>query len=161
MIKVTCSNCQSRFNAPEKVAGKTVKCPNCASPIQIPAVAAAPADTPVAAPPPQAAAGPPPAVVVQVQAPASSDVVGPADKSVIVAVILWFFISGLPYFYLGQIGKGILLTCLDVFVFGPLVIFTCGIGLIFYLPWHFLVLVDVILITSRLRREAISQWRFF
>ncbi len=38
---VACSQCQQRFAAPDELAGRTVKCPNCSAAIQIPAAGAA------------------------------------------------------------------------------------------------------------------------
>jgi len=42
MIRLTCSNCGSKLNAKDELAGQTRKCPKCAHPIQI--VADAPAE---------------------------------------------------------------------------------------------------------------------
>jgi hypothetical protein len=36
-VKVRCSGCEKVLNAPDKLRGKTVKCPKCQSPIKIPA----------------------------------------------------------------------------------------------------------------------------
>ena len=36
MIKLICSNCNHEINAPEKYAGKRVRCPKCKSPVRIP-----------------------------------------------------------------------------------------------------------------------------
>ena len=40
-IKATCGQCQASFKAPDKLAGKKVKCPKCGQGLTIPAVAAA------------------------------------------------------------------------------------------------------------------------
>jgi hypothetical protein len=48
-IRVKCV-CQQQFDAPDNLAGKTVKCPKCASPIVIPSRAVAMAARPVAPP---------------------------------------------------------------------------------------------------------------
>jgi len=36
MIKFKCSNCNHQINAPEKYAGKRVRCPKCKAPIRVP-----------------------------------------------------------------------------------------------------------------------------
>jgi len=38
-IKVICQSCQKELNAPEKYAGKRVKCPGCQEPLAIPGAA--------------------------------------------------------------------------------------------------------------------------
>jgi uncharacterized Zn finger protein (UPF0148 family) len=74
-IKVTCS-CGSSFSAKDEIAGRTVACPKCRQPIQVPAVAtgspagrvqSTEASKPTAAPKP-AAAAPKPAVAKPVAA---------------------------------------------------------------------------------------------
>jgi len=37
-IPITCPSCSTQFNAPEKFAGKKVKCPKCPAPIRIPLI---------------------------------------------------------------------------------------------------------------------------
>jgi len=41
MIRVVCSTCRSQFNTPDQYAGRRATCPNCKSPIVVPAAAAA------------------------------------------------------------------------------------------------------------------------
>ncbi len=70
--------------------------------------------------------------------------------------------------YMGQIGKGGVVLLLDFsilffsLVFGGL---TCGvgflIGMIIYLPWRILCLVDTLVIASRLKKGPIHSWRCF
>jgi TM2 domain-containing membrane protein YozV len=81
-------------------------------------------------------------------------------------VIFWLLpIAGLPYFYLGQTGKGLILLLLDLLVVGPLIVFTCGLAwpfvLAVYIPVHILILVDSILVAGRMRKGPVSSWRFF
>ncbi|MBV8879192.1 MAG: hypothetical protein JO332_04460, partial [Planctomycetaceae bacterium] len=54
MPKVTC-DCGARLTAPDTLAGKLVKCPKCAGPVLVPAVAEPELDLLPAAPPPPAA----------------------------------------------------------------------------------------------------------
>src|SRR5262245_23768191 len=54
-LVIPCPSCKAKLKAPETLIGKTVKCPNCQSPIAV----RAPANTP--APPAKAAAAPAPA----------------------------------------------------------------------------------------------------
>ena len=37
-LTVSCGKCGKRFAAPDKLAGTTVKCPNCKAPIDVPAM---------------------------------------------------------------------------------------------------------------------------
>ena len=39
-IKVKCGSCSAAFSAKDGLAGKTVKCPKCSSPLRVPAAAA-------------------------------------------------------------------------------------------------------------------------
>lgn len=41
-IKVACGGCQTKLAVPETAAGKTIRCPKCQSPVQIPAVSQSP-----------------------------------------------------------------------------------------------------------------------
>jgi RsiW-degrading membrane proteinase PrsW (M82 family) len=68
---VTC-DCGARLNAPDKFAGKLVKCPKCATPVRVPAGEAAPEpeiDLLPLDPPPPPRVAPPPAAVPAVPAP--------------------------------------------------------------------------------------------
>ena len=42
-IQVACGKCQKRYKAPDRLAGKRLKCPNCSSAIAVPAPATPPA----------------------------------------------------------------------------------------------------------------------
>ena len=47
MIKIKCNNCNHQIGAPEKYAGKRVRCPKCKTPIRVPeSVGKAPAQKP-------------------------------------------------------------------------------------------------------------------
>ena len=182
MIEVKCGNCGKSFRAKDEHAGKTTKCPNCGSPLTIQAAGApvgaaqAPAEqapaqqappqpeTPVDGPP--AAAGEGPAgttVVVQMQQAEQprTDLIGSAGKSKIVCFLLSGVCPGLQYFYLGQTGKGILFTLLSLFLWGPVVFFTCGLGLIGAIPYGIVLLIDSMIIAGRISKEAVKPWRFF
>ena len=106
---------------------------------------------------------------MQVPPPATVSIrggIGPANKSTFVIIVLWLLpIAGLPYFYLGQNGKGLILLGLDFFVFGPFIIFSCGFGLpcvlAVYGPLHIMVLIDSLIVASRMRKGSIDSWRFF
>lgn len=185
MITLRCGNCGRGFRAKEEHAGKRLKCPNCEAPITVPAppTGAAtnaaepqqrfrePQATPQATPQPQAAGQPqatmqPQAaggqtIVVQVGQQGGSNMVGPAQKSQLVVWLLQALCPGTQYFYLEQTGKGILFTLLSLFVWAPLVFFTCGFGLIPYVPYAIFLLVDSLMIASHMKKEAISQWKFF
>jgi DNA-directed RNA polymerase subunit RPC12/RpoP len=161
MIEFKCETCGMKYSVKDELAGKTGKCKNCGSSIKIPMPSGVgPAPT---APAQNAAPAPnPPTVVVQIQQPAAtSGGIGPARKSLVVVLLLAIFTNCLQYFYLGQSGKGALFLVLDFFVWFPIIFFTCGLGLIGYIPYHLVLLVDSIVITSRLKTHAISPWRFF
>jgi hypothetical protein len=170
MIPVACPRCFSKFNAPDNAAGRTAKCPNCSSPIVVPS-AAPPPPTPVQPAtqiqPATAAVGTPSSpggttVVVQVQAPAAAGTIGPAPKSAIVVLLLWLIpIAGVHYIYLGQTGKFAVALLIDLFIFDPIIFFTCGLGLILWFPWHILLLIDGLVVSRRIRSHAISPWRCF
>jgi TM2 domain-containing membrane protein YozV len=87
--------------------------------------------------------------------------VGPAKKSWILVWLLAAICSGLQYFYLGQMGKGAVFTLITVLVWCPIVFVTCGIGLLGAVPYSLILLVDSLVVAQRMRREAVSQWRFF
>ncbi len=42
-MRIQCPNCSRLLNAPDSLAGRTVKCPGCGSQMQVPAVEPAPA----------------------------------------------------------------------------------------------------------------------
>jgi len=175
MIPVKCPRCSTSFNAPDGSGGKRAKCRNCGSPIVIPGGQPAADAQPTSQPAPQTAAAPAagmavPAsggttVIVQMQQPAAptqTGKIGPANKSFVAIVLLWLIpLWGMPYFYLGQSGKGLLFLLLDLLVVGPLILITCGLGLIVFIPLYLLTLVDALVVTSRIRKGPVSSWRFF
>ena len=75
--------------------------------------------------------------------------------------LLWMLGLDLQYFYLGQTGKGLIFLLINVFIWGPIIFFTCGLGLALYIPYNFILLVDSLVVASRIRKQAISPWRFF
>ena len=84
--------------------------------------------------------------------------------SLVVVFILWFFLNGLQYFYLGQMGKGAILAVIDA-ILGLITMFTCGMALVvlvwFWLPWKILWLIDTLIVTAQTKRGPISAWRCF
>ena len=149
MIRVQCTNCSSFFDTDERYAGMAANCPNCQAQITIPA--------PQPLSPGVGSA--PPGQNQQSGAPAQSDSLT-QGRSMGVAILLWFILNGTQYFYLGQTGKGIIFTCLDV-VFSIVDIITCGIFCIVHGAWRLLWLVDTILVTGKLGKQPVSKWRFF
>ncbi|MHC4914100.1 MAG: zinc ribbon domain-containing protein [Planctomycetota bacterium] len=65
-MKITCPHCEKTINAPDKYAGRVVKCPGCGGEMELPsleelqAAAPPPEPPPPPPPPPQQAAPPPP-----------------------------------------------------------------------------------------------------
>ena len=167
MIRVTCPNCSASFETDDANAGKTGRCPNCQSPLRVPAAQSAEASPSTAMPDPAVAAQAvqPNQTTVVVQVPAAQQApgrIGPSKKSVAVSVLLWLLpIAGLPYFYIGQTGKGLLFLLLDIFLWGPLFFLTCGLALIGYIPANLVMLIDAIIVTSRVRKSSVHRWRFF
>jgi len=102
-------------------------------------------------------------VIVQVQsAQPPPGQIGPANKSYVAVVLLWLIpIWGLPYFYLGQNGKALVLLLVDLLLLWPLIVSTCGLALFLVIPLYMVSLVDVLIVTSRIRTGAISTWRCF
>jgi TM2 domain-containing membrane protein YozV/DNA-directed RNA polymerase subunit RPC12/RpoP len=175
MIQLKCGTCGRKLQAKDEHAGRTLKCPNCQSPVTVPGASpGAPIGSPTPPPlippqqpqpqqpqpqqpQPQAAAQ---TIVVQVQQ-QGSGLIGPARKSFILVWLLAAVCAGLQYFYLGQTGKGVVFTLLTLFVWGPFIIFTCGIGLVGAVPYGVFLLVDSLVVAVRMRTQAVSQWRFF
>lgn len=172
MIEFKCANCGKKFTVKDDFAGKAAKCNNCGSAIKIPVPVGSEVASFAAPPTPSATASAPPGgippipqaptVVVQLQQPmAAPGTIGPANVSVVLAAVLALFTNCFQYFYLGQTGKGVLFLLLDLFFWAPVILFSCGIGLIGYLPYHLVLLIDSIVVASRLKTQAISPWRFF
>ena len=171
--KVKCPNCESPIlippassGTPKALAGnptaaKAAAPPKAAAPNRAPAASANP-DPPIpteTAPAVQQPAGQ--TIVVQMQQQPAGGMIGPEQKSLIVVWLLAWVCAGLQYFYLGQMGKGVLFTLLTLLFWSPVLILTCGVGLIGFFPYAVLLLVDSQIVASRMRTEAISQWRFF
>jgi len=102
-----------------------------------------------------------PTVVVQVQQQVPSGLIGPEHKSLLLVWLLWMVGLELQYFYLGQSGKGLVFLLINMFIWGPVIFFTCGIGLIAFIPYNILLLIDSLVVASRIKRQAIHPWRFF
>ena len=46
MISCICPGCGSKFSAKDRLAGRTMKCPTCGTPLRVPTLAASPAASP-------------------------------------------------------------------------------------------------------------------
>jgi len=163
MIRVVCPTCGAQFDTYDQFAGQAATCPNCHGQIQILHVSAPSPASP--APPPSMPSPSAPGVPPMPPVPGASwagrvsgATVGPAPKNMAVAVLLWVFLDPVQYFYIGQMAKGftllglqILFLILDVVTFGVFL-------LIIHIPFRILVLIDTILVTRRVQREAISPW---
>jgi hypothetical protein len=181
-VEVSCPVCFTAQRIAASLAGTSVICSNCDSSIPVPE-AAIPVLTPIAPPPVAASAVAQGAAVATVVpnlagAGAASGAVtvnvvmqGPAPqpKSLLLALVFWWFLNGAQYLYFGQTGKGLLLLLVDlVFWTAIFIAFLTIIFAIFVFPiiaiwcvWQTVWLVDTILIHNRLRRGPVSAWRCF
>jgi DNA-directed RNA polymerase subunit RPC12/RpoP len=178
MIRTNCVACGRKVKAEDKYAGKTVKCPNCGDRIVLP-------EPETLSPPPdrygvseRSSARPeamaqsgsnqiPPgqqgqAVIVQVQqqTPSQEGRIGPRKVSTLGLVFFGLIWPGAQYQWTRQWGKMCLFMTLTLFV-NILVFITCGIGLVIAVPYSMFLLIDGLVVASRLRRESIHPWRFF
>jgi len=163
MIRVVCPTCRSQFDTDEQYAGQVATCPNCNGQIQIPYVSATPpaSATPFASATPPAATPPAGAPAATGAAGISGATLGPAPKNMAVSVLLWLFLDPVQYFYIGQIAKGLTVLGLQI-LFLIIDVVTCGVFLLLiHVPFRILTLIDTILVTRRVQREAISPWWCF
>ena len=74
-------------------------------------------------------------------------------KSVVVAYLLWFFVGSMGghRFYLGKIGSAVAQLLLTIF--GVLLLFAFGLGVILLIPVWIWVLVDAFLIPGWIRLQ--------
>jgi len=181
-IEVSCPVCFTSQRVSASLAGTTLPCSNCESPLVVPE-AAIPVLTPIA-PPPLAASSATvggAAVATVVPAAGAGSASGavtvnvvmqgpvPQPKSLLLALVFWWFLNGAQYLYFGQTGKGLLLLLIDgVFWTAIFVAFLTIIFAIFVFPiiavwcvWQTIWLVDTILIYNRLKRGPVSAWRCF
>jgi len=182
VVEVSCPVCFALQRVPTGLSGKTLPCSNCETPIAVPE-AAIPMLTPVAPPPVAVSATTPGAAVATVVSGAAGTGVaggtvtvnvvmpGPAPqpKSLLLALVFWWFLNGAQYLYFGQTGKGILLLVVDMvfwtaifvafltIIFGIIVIPIIVVWCLWLTVW----LVDTILIHHRLKRGPVSAWRCF
>ena len=105
---------------------------------------------------------PPPPPPLPPMPPADPNVIPPTDpKDPILILILAFFLGGIAYFVIGQWQKGIAavaawLTALSI------VVITCGVGLVIYLPLMIAIVVDAYMQADLLKKGySIGQWTFF
>ena len=81
--------------------------------------------------------------------------------NVAVGAILNFFWPGIGTLYLGQKTKGITFSIISL-VLLIFVIISCGIGLVVWMPYFIVMIVDAILIGKRVENgEQIGEWQFF
>ena len=133
-------------------------CPNCGAALQEAMTRCAKCGATVAAAAaaaPQAAGAGTPGMV-QPKSPPARPVVG---------LILNLILGGVGYFYIGQMGKGILFLA-TWFVFWFLTVVTCGLLGIVLIPLAILLelftAVDVFIVAKKLAGgQAVASWRFF
>ncbi len=175
-VEVTCPVCQVTQYVPKDTAGQPVSCCNCDSPLPLPQAAtpARPARLPNLPPLPNLPAVPaaavalsqpaPTQIVVNVAAPAAPSGLIQKQVSGVVVGLLWWFLCGAQYIYMGQVGKGLLAMAV-FFTLWSIMIFTCFITapliLLLLIPLQFLCLIDTILVFNRLKKGPISAWRCF
>lgn len=158
---VTCGNCGINVNVPPG-AGDVIACTNCGEPVQVPIQSA-----PAIQPSPQQ-----PAVQQQVDGQnitvsidggsgAKSGYIGPKNVSIILLILLGVLGNGVRYIYLGQTTKGVVFMMIDYLIMAPLVIFTCGMGIIITAPYSLILFIDSLVLASRIKRRSIHPWRFF
>lgn len=167
MIEVKCGTCGKNFGVKDEFAGKTGKCPNCGSPVTVPGAGAQQRFARPAAQPQPTAAQPAagPTIVVQMQGPpqGSAGMIGPAEKSLLLTFLFSLLCPGIQYFYLGQMGKGIVFTLMTLLAWG-FIACTCGIGLIILpilIPCNLVLLIDSLVVANRMKNQAVGPWRFF
>ncbi|MFO7973838.1 MAG: hypothetical protein R6V12_04310, partial [Candidatus Hydrogenedentota bacterium] len=92
---------------------------------------------------------------------APSSYIGPTNINIVLLVVLGLIHLSVPYFYMGQTGKGVVFLILD-FVFWPMMVAsTCGMGSILYIPYKSILLTDALVVASRIKKGPIHPWRFF
>lgn len=94
--------------------------------------------------------------------PVDPNAIPPTDpKDPILILILAVFLGGIAYFVIGQWQKGIAavaawLTAITV------VIVTCGVGILLYMPLIIAIVVDAYMQADLLKKgHTIGQWTFF
>jgi hypothetical protein len=81
--------------------------------------------------------------------------------SVVAAGLLNWLWGGAGYFVIGQNTKGIVF-CLITLMLVIFAIVTCGLGVIFLVPYAIVVIIDAVLLAQRVNRgEVIQEWQFF
>ncbi len=177
MIDFKCENCGAKYSVKDEYAGKTGKCKNCGSAVKIPA------------PPGSVRGSPPPApsnasqtptvqgqqqqiqvqgaptgqtIIVQIPTQPGAASLIPQRKVSTIAVIFWgLFWPGAQYEFTRQWGKFFLFTLCFTPLMLLFVFLTCGIGIIFAIPYELILLIDGIIVAGRLRKGPIHPWRFF
>lgn len=87
--------------------------------------------------------------------------IGSAPVSAALAGLLNWLWPGVAYFLLGQKSKGILF-CVLTFFGAILAVMTCGVGLLIYVPYAVLLIVDAVVLANKANRgERIGEWQFF
>jgi hypothetical protein len=91
--------------------------------------------------------------------PPTSPTSGPV--SVVAAGLLNWLWAGAGYFVIGQQAKAILF-CILTLILLSFAILTCGLGVVIFVPYVIITIVDVVLLAQRINRgEKIAEWQFF
>ena len=143
MIQVTCEQCGKNLEAQESQAGTTLKCVNCGTDVTVP--------LPDAAPEP---------VVVQIQQQAAPGTVGPRKVGMLPIIFWGLFWPGAQYQWLRQWGKMWTFILITLMLEG-LALITCGLGLMLYVPYSIVLLIDGVVLRGKIQRKPIGRWRFF
>lgn len=81
--------------------------------------------------------------------------------SVAAAGLLNWLWAGAGYFVIGQQNKGFVF-CGVTLLLVIFAILTCGIGVIFFVPYVIALIIDAVLLAQRVNRgETIKEWQFF
>jgi hypothetical protein len=94
--------------------------------------------------------------------PVDPNAIPPTDpKDPILILILAVFLGGIAYFVIGQWQKGIAAVAAWLTAIA-LVVVTCGVGIILYMPLIIAIVVDAYMQADLLKKgRTIGQWTFF
>jgi hypothetical protein len=94
--------------------------------------------------------------------PVDPNAIPPTDpKDPILVLILAVFLAGIAYFVIGQWQKGIAAVAAWLTALA-LVVVTCGVGLVLYMPLVIAIVVDAYMQADLLKKgHTVGQWTFF